>query len=269
MTEGMEVFGLSAGHVASNPVIRDASAKLGSGRLGCMVGRNGVGKSTLLETIAGLRAPFAGRVRLDGVDPHAISAPVRAGLVGYLPQADVVPRGLSALDYVLLARRALQGPWPFDRDEDVAAAHAALEACCADPLADRRLGAMSGGELQRVRLAQAMVGGARFLLLDEPSSHLDPRHRIETFALLRGLVDRGITALVVTHDLDLATGCDAAWLIGADGALTSGSPDDVLTPEALGAAFGVPFQLATAEGRKPIPVPMGPTLRANARRREP
>jgi iron complex transport system ATP-binding protein len=187
MTDGILLDRLTVGHSADAPTVRNATAHLRPGTLGCVIGRNGAGKSTLLETLAGLRAPLSGVVTLDGAVPHELPPRRRAERVGYSPQNDTIPRGLTALDYVLLARRPERSFWPFDADDDVAAARRALEACCADPLADRTLGAMSGGELQRVRLALALVGGARFLLLDEPSSHLDPRHRIETFELLRGL----------------------------------------------------------------------------------
>ncbi len=255
MADGIKLSRLSVGHAVHTPTVRGADLVLNRGSLGVVLGRNGVGKSTLLETIAAIRAPLSGSVELGGVDPHQLPPAARASLIGYLPQNEGMPSSLTALELVLMGRRALQGLWPFDRSVDVAEARRALERCCADSLADRRLGRMSGGEFQRVRLAQALVSGSSFLLLDEPSSHLDPRHRIEIWLLLRGLVADGITALVVTHDLDLAMRADSAWLLNVDGAATGGPPASVLTAEALEAAFGIPFDYAVLPSGIKVPIP--------------
>jgi len=129
----------------------------------------------------------------------------------------------------------------FGADPDGrAAVDRALERTDTDALADRPIGAVSGGERQRVLLARALAQETPALLLDEPTASLDINHQVRTLELVRGLVDEGRTALAAIHDLDLAARfCDAIAVLADGRVLASGRPGDVLTESVVEAAFGV------------------------------
>jgi iron complex transport system ATP-binding protein len=129
---------------------------------------------------------------------------------------------------------------------DLAAAEEAMIACDVAQLATRRFDELSGGEARRVILAQALCQGAKCLLLDEPTAGLDPAHARSVFEMLRAQSERGKTAIVVTHDLDLALRFGGSMWLVAQGRLASrGSPADVLGAAATRDAFGVEIHVGT------------------------
>ncbi|MFH6784152.1 MULTISPECIES: ABC transporter ATP-binding protein [Methylobacterium] len=163
------------------------------GAIHCLLGRSGCGKTTLLKLAAGLLAPDDGAVRLDGA---ALGGP--SPRVGFVFQAPTLLGWLSALDNVLLPVSLKRRPRADDRD----AARDLLAAMGLGALAQRRPGALSGGQQSRVALARALVGRPDLLLLDEPFAALDALTREELQDdLLRLCASRGSTALFVTHDI--------------------------------------------------------------------
>ena len=147
----------------------------------------------------------------------------------------------------------------FDRREDVEAARAAMEAVGVAHLADRPMPQLSGGERQLVLCARAFAQKPRVLLLDEPTAHLDLRHRIELLARVRAFVAEGGSALVVSHDLDLAARTSDRLALLADGRLVEvGPPAEVLRPEVLRSAFGVEAQVVAGPDGAPLVVPRTP-----------
>ncbi len=170
-----------------------------------LVGPNAGGKSTLLKLLLGLIAPSAGRIRVFG------QAPVAARhLLGYVPHYPSFPRDfpISVEQTVLMGRigRTRQSGWldclrpgGYSRT-DIAAAHSALTEVEADDLRNRQIGSLSGGQLQRVLLARALVSEPRLLILDEPTANIDQRLENDIFELLKQL-NRRLTILVVSHDI--------------------------------------------------------------------
>ena len=255
-----------AGSGTDTPVMRltDASAVLGgrtvwsgltfslqAGEMMAVLGANGAGKTTLLRTLLGEVAPHQGSVELFG-------APPRRGdrRVGYLPQASTADVDLPARPRDLV-RLGLDGHRPGWRRSPGAAAAVdrALHAVGAEALADRRLGRLSGGEAQRVRLAATVVAAPRLLLVDEPFTGLDQRARHEVGALLDRLRrDLDAAVVVVTHDVDpvLPFVDTVAWI--AAGRAAVGPATEVLTKETLTALHGVPVEVATLAGRTVVVV---------------
>ncbi len=217
-----------------------------AGGLVAVLGPNGAGKSSLLRMLLGVLALQTGTASIGG-------RPVRRGLpgVGYVPQQQGFEEGtgLRARDLVALG---LDGhryrPWPARGDR--AQVQAALDAVGAADYADRPLERLSGGEQQRVRIAQAVVGRPAVLLCDEPLSSLDLHHQREVLALVDGLRRSTDTAvLMVTHEINPVLPYADRILYLVDGRWALGSPDEVMTSERLSALYGSPVEVLRHRGR--------------------
>ncbi|HEY3804304.1 MAG TPA: ABC transporter ATP-binding protein [Kofleriaceae bacterium] len=249
---------LSAVDVAlgGRTIIRGAAGQVGPGELVVIVGPNGAGKSTLLRAIAGLLPVRGGSVRCFGVDPAAADRRAVAANLAYLPQQYSLAFPFRVEDVVLLGRYAQQRGLGLASPEDIAAAHTAMTACDVAELADRRFDELSGGEARRVLIAQAMCQGARCLLLDEPTTGLDPAHARNVFARLRERCEAGFAAVVVTHDLDLALRYGGAmWLVSGGVLAAKGAPAAVLASAATREAFQLEIHVGTLPGGQPFAVP--------------
>jgi len=237
-------------------VVCGVSAEVGAGELVVIVRPNGAGKTTLLRAIAGLVPVRSGAVRVLGHDPARVGRRVIARQLAYLPQQYELAFPFVVEEVVLLGRYARQRGLGIATADDLAAARAAMTACDVGELADRRFDELSGGESRRVIIAQALCQGAQCLLLDEPTAGLDPAHARAVFATLRAQCDAGATAIVVTHDLDLALRHAAAmWLVSAGRLAARGAPDAVLDSAATRTAFGLPIHVGTLPGGERFAVP--------------
>lgn len=216
-------------------VVRGASLALRRGTLATLIGANGSGKSSLVRLLCGLREPTGGEVLLGGVRLSSIEPRERARRIAYVPQATSTVFPLTALEVVLTGRSPYTARFRFETARDVEVARAALEAVDAAHLATRSVTELSGGERQLVSLARAVAQEPELLLLDEPSSALDLKHRAALVRHLRALRDeKGLTALVVTHDLQLIDPAFDRVFAMRDGAVVAaGSPAEVLRDEVL------------------------------------
>ncbi|WP_179401609.1 ABC transporter ATP-binding protein [Burkholderia guangdongensis] len=232
------------------------------GEIWCVAGPNGAGKTTLLATLAGLHAPAAGRIELDGralaAWPPAQLAQRRALMPQHLHDAF----SATVFDTVLLNRYPYLGGWGWERDGDRAAARAALAALDLDAFAARDVLSLSGGERQRVALAAALCQDAPLLLLDEPLAHLDLHHQVECLSALTAWLAAGTrTVLFSCHDLNLARRfATHALLLDGRGRAWAGAAHDVLTPERASDAFGYPLVLIR-DGDRDALLPVWPERR--------
>ena len=237
-------------------VLRGVTAKVGAGDLVVVVGPNGAGKSTLVRTLAGLLAPARGSVRAFGRDPARGDRRVIARDLAYLPQQYDLAFPFIVEEVVLLGRYSQQSGFGLASEADLAAARAAMQACDIEALAARRFDELSGGEARRVILAQALCQGARCLLLDEPTTGLDPAHARGVFELLRTQCDGGSAAVVVTHDLDLALRHGGTmWLVDKAGIAARGAPADVLASAATREAFALDIHVGSLPDGTKFAVP--------------
>jgi iron complex transport system ATP-binding protein len=220
-------------------VVRGASLQLRRGRLSALIGANGSGKSTLVRLLCGVLAPSRGEVVFDGVPLRSIEPRARARRLAYVPQSSAMVFPLTALEVVLTGRSPYTTRFRFEDERDVTVARDALAAVDAAHLAARSVTELSGGERQLVALARALAQEPQCLLLDEPSSALDLKHRARLLTHLRRLRDeRGITALVVTHDLQLIDPAFDEVFAMRDGEVAAkGPPADVLRDEVLATVF--------------------------------
>ncbi|RCS59196.1 ABC transporter ATP-binding protein [Parvibium lacunae] len=172
-----------------------------------IVGPNGAGKSTLLQVLAGLQKPDAGNVYLGQCALPSVSLAARAQQMAWLPQQGEYRPDMSVAECVALGRVAQQGIWAQVLPDDPMVKEALQRLEIAD-WRSRPLGALSGGERQRVFLARALATDAPILLLDEPTTHLDPQHQIAVVKLCQALAAAGKCVVTVLHDINLALQAD-------------------------------------------------------------
>jgi len=232
----LEARALYFSYAATLPeVVCGAALALRRGTMAALIGANGSGKSSLIRLLCGLFAPTRGEVLFDGISLAQINPRERARRIAYVPQTTTTVFPLTALEVVLTGRSPYTPRFRFENERDLAVAHAALAAVDATHLAARSVMELSGGERQLVALARALAQEPDCLLLDEPSSALDLKHRAGLMRHLRRLRDeRNLTALMVTHDLQLLDPTFDEVFAMRDGAVVAaGAPTDVLRDEVL------------------------------------
>ncbi|WP_079133964.1 zinc ABC transporter ATP-binding protein AztA [Streptomyces sp. EN23] len=214
---------LCAGY-PGRPVLHQVTGGITKLTSTALIGPNGSGKSTLLGTLAGVIKPTSGNLFRTGDRPPAF-VPQR-GAVG-----DTLP--LTVRQTVEMGRWGERGPWRRLTARDHAAVDATLDRLGIGDLASRQLGELSGGQRQRTLIAQGLAQESDLLLLDEPTTGLDPEARDRIGSLLTALVADGVTIVQATHDLEVARAADACLLL-REGRLTGqGRPDQVLTTASL------------------------------------
>lgn len=226
----------------SPEALNGASIKLERGTLSALIGANGSGKSSLVRVLCGLLEPSTGEVFLEGRPMRAIEARRRARRIAYVPQSHRTVFPFTALEVVLSGRSPYTPRFRFENARDQAVAREALAAIDGLALATRPVTELSGGERQLVSVARALAQEPECLLLDEPSSALDLKHRAGLMRHLRRLRDvKGITTLIVTHDLMLLDSVfDRVFAMAAGAVVASGTPRDVLGSEVLREIYGDP-----------------------------
>ena len=201
-----------------------------------VVGPNGAGKSTLLRALAGLLSPRAGGVWLEGRPLQAWSARERAQRIAWLAQQGQAQGDLTVRELVELGRLPQLGLFGAPGPADRRAVDQAMQATECSAWADRSLQQLSGGERQRCLLARALAVQAPVLLLDEPTTHLDPPHQVALVRLMREQARRGIV-LSVLHDLPLALQADRVVVMRAGRIAAAGAHDDPRLHAALAEVF--------------------------------
>ena len=242
---------------AGRRLLCDVDFEIAPGEIVGLAGRNGVGKTTLLELATGLHLPAAGRV-LQGGDPvAALGRRALARRIALVPQDLHVPFPFRVGELVLMGRAPHQPLFGLDGEADVQRAEAALARLGIEALADRRVETLSGGERQLVLFARALVQDPEVLLLDEPTAFLDLKHRLEVLREVRRFVAGGRAALVVSHDLSLAArACDRLVLLGEGEVVALGRPEEVLTRANLIRAFAIDAQIAPGPDGRLVVLPM-------------
>ena len=186
-------------------VVEDISLSLPCGRLVCLLGPNGAGKSTLLRTLCGFQPPIAGTVTISGNDITTMSAAEVARLVSVVLTDRPLTSSLTAAEMVGMGRAPYTGFWGRLSDDDRRLVSEAMQTVGIAPLATRRMGQLSDGELQKVMIAKALAQHTPVIVLDEPTAFLDYPSKVAVMKTLARLAhDEGKTILMSTHDLELA-----------------------------------------------------------------
>ena len=238
-------------HVGTRALVRDLSVEFAPGEVVAILGCNGAGKTLTLHTLAGLRAPHAGAVHLDGTPFDQLTRRAVALRLGLLAQDIEEAFVTTALEMVLIGRHPHLGLWQWETAEDVRISQESLAAVGLGKFAERRTDTLSGGEQRRVAVAALLAQRPGIFLLDEPTNHLDPHHQIGVLGLFRELARTGSTVITTLHDPTLAARfADRVLLLFGDGRWSAGPVRETLTAEGLSALYDSPMIELEKDGRR-------------------
>ncbi len=232
--------------VGGRTVLRDVSCAIAPGEFIGVLGPNGAGKTTLFRAILGLIPPLAGSIRVFGRAPRRGDA-----AIGYLPQVRTLLPDLRVrgVDFIASSVRGERWGLPVHPRPERKVVAETLAAIGAEELAERPLADMSGGERQRLLLAQALLGEPKLLLLDEPLISLDQRHQESAVELVRGFVrERGITVLFSAHELNQLIGALDRVLYLGNGQAALGTVAEVMTAPVLSRLYDARIEVVRADG---------------------
>lgn len=226
----------------NRPILTAVSAGIEAGSMTALIGSNGCGKSTLIRLLAGLLQPHKGSVLYRGTPLLRHHRRELARELAYVPQTTSRAFPFTSLEVVLTGRTPHSSPFRLENSTDVQCAMHALKTVGIAHLADRRITELSGGERQLVSVARALAQEPRCLLLDEPASSLDLKHRAGLIRMLAGLRKRtGLTVVMVTHDLTmLEPGFDWVFAMRCGTIAVSGPPSDVIHDASLAEIYDDP-----------------------------
>ena len=220
----------------------------------CIVGPNGVGKSTLVKCMMGLLKPSSGRITIDGRDVSEFSLNDMARIVGYVPVTSGGAFAMNVLDTVMLGRyphRKTSGASSLDW----MITKRAMNMMGIKDLAMKNTNELSAGQHQKVAIAKGLAQTPRVLVLDEPTANLDARHQLQVTELLRDIArEIGMTVIMVSHDLNAsAKYADEVVMMARPGVIhRSGTPEEVFTEEDIRSVYGVECRVIDDKGRPHI-----------------
>jgi len=232
----IEFAGVSAAY-RDRVVLQPLDLVIEPGKRVGLIGPNGSGKTTLLRVLAGVLPTRTGRVLLDGIDLATMSRDAIARAVAFVPQEETWEFPFTVEGVVSCGRYAHSASVLGESDEDRAAVARAIDAVGLQEMRTRAITELSGGERRRAILARSLAQSAPTLLLDEPTTALDLRHRQ---AVLRVLAETGGTLVMATHDLDAAAAyCERLIALDQGRVVADGPPREVITEAFLADVFGV------------------------------
>lgn len=246
----LEIVDLSAGYGTKN-VLQQVTFDLQPGEILAVIGPNGAGKSTLVRALSGVLPLQSGKVLFKGQDLDLFPPHERARLIAVVPQARSIPAAYTAWQVVMLGRTPYLNWFGQTTREDEDLVRQAMKRTRTIDLAGRLVGELSGGELQRVLLARALVQTTPVMLLDEPTTHLDLQYQINLLNQVQSLIHQpegwavanghgAPGALVVLHDLNLVSRYADRVLLLVQGRIQAlGAREEVLRPDLLSEAFGI------------------------------
>ena len=237
----LKTNGLSIGYPSKKNkkvIAENLDLHLKKGELICLIGKNGIGKSTLIRTLSKMQPCLTGEILLNNKNIEAYSRNELAKIIGLVLTEKIPASNLTVYELIALGRQPYTNWIGKLIDEDVDQINKALETSDLIDLAQERCDKLSDGQLQRAMICRALAQNTEIIILDEPTAHLDVQHKIETFRLLKNIahnLDRAI--LISTHEIQLATQIsDKLWLMTEDG-IIQGKPHELIENEDINLLF--------------------------------
>jgi iron complex transport system ATP-binding protein len=245
--KALEARGLSIGY-GRTVIASGIDITLTAGQVTCLLGPNGVGKTTLFKTLLGLIPALAGTIHIGGEDFAGLSRAQIARHIAYVPQAHPAAFAYTVLDLVIMGRTAYLDPFSQPSQDDYAKAMAALAVLGIASLADRDSMRISGGQRQLALIARALAQEARIVIMDEPTASLDLGNRVLVLDRIREMAAGGLAVLLSTHEpeqtFDIA---DHVAVLTPSKAFKTGPAEKVLTPQRLTELYGVDLTVETTQ----------------------
>jgi iron complex transport system ATP-binding protein len=243
LTAALEIKSLSLS-IGGNDILKDASFDIPKGAFLSVVGPNGAGKTTLLRCVMGVTGGWTGDVLVGGKPLGTYRRRNLARLVSYVPQSDEMVFPYTGRELVMMGRYPYLTPLTRSNRADVEVVERTLEITGTSSLADRDMRTLSGGERQKILIAGALAQEAGTMLLDEPTTFLDPRHTDEILSILTDLNRSGVTIVMVTHDINHAVHyADSVTALVNGKVAFNGLSEDLMTKEVLESVYGKEFTL--------------------------
>ncbi len=236
-------------------VLTDVSVTIEESKLTCLLGKNGVGKTTLFKTILGLLPVQQGKVFYDEKEKKELSVKNFAKLISYVPQAHGTPFPYKVIDVVLMGQ-FVHSPGSMGRpaQKNVEVANWCIETLGIGSLAKRNFSTLSGGEKQMVLIARAMAQQTKYIAMDEPTANLDLGNQNRVMEIAHRLKDKGYGVIMNIHSPQQALQYADSVILLKDGKLSaSGSPYDVLRTETISDLYNAPLEIVetyTSKGEK-------------------
>lgn len=248
----LEVNGLNFSY-GGHHVLADMNFQVERGELLAILGPNGAGKTTLLKCLNAIHKPRGGTVMIQDTSVFDLGPDDIAKLLGYVPQRVEAAR-LTVFDTILMGRKP-HIKWKV-RDHDIKIVDAAIKRLSLEDLSLRYIDRLSGGELQKVSIARALVQEPEVMLLDEPTSSLDLKNQLDILRMVRNVVTgHRVSAVMTMHDLNTALRYADKFLFLKDGGIRSCGGPECVTAEIIEEVYGVPVEIESRKG-KPVIHPL-------------
>ncbi|MEP3390553.1 MAG: ABC transporter ATP-binding protein [Reichenbachiella sp.] len=247
----LKIIGLNVGY-ATKEIAKNINLTLGGGQLVCLLGQNGVGKSTLLRTLSNLQEPLAGRIKVDAKDINSLDRRELATKLGIITTEKIGMSNMTARELVALGRYPYTNWIGQESAEDTRIIEEAISRCRINYIENSKLSAISDGQFQKAMVARVLAQDTDIILMDEPTAHLDVVNRVEMFQLLQSIKNEtGKSILISTHELDLSMQfADELWLMNFNAPIITGTPEDLgLSGEIEKVFFHEEFHLDSRTGQ--------------------
>ncbi|MBI2849625.1 MAG: ABC transporter ATP-binding protein [Chloroflexi bacterium] len=221
-------------------VVKELTFQVAPGEMLGLIGPNGSGKSTVIKAFSHVILPRSGKILIDGKDIARIPRPELARLIGVVPQMPLLPSTFTAFEIVLMGRTPHLGLFQTEGTRDMEISWQAMGRTNTQSLAERKVGELSGGEIQRLVIARVLTQQPKAILLDEPTSNLDINHQVEILDLIKSLCREDNQTVVITlHDLNLAAQyCDRLLLLKNGQLHAQGTPAEVINAKNIEEVYG-------------------------------
>jgi iron complex transport system ATP-binding protein len=235
----IEVQNVSLGYFHKE-VLKDVTFQVMPGEMVGLIGPNGCGKSTIIRALTRIISPYRGRILLDGKDIVSIPRQELSRMLGVVPQMPLLPSAFTGFEIVLMGRNPHLGLFQYEGPKELGIAWQAMEKTMTHHLARRRVGELSGGEIQCLLIARVLAQETKAILLDEPTANLDIGRQVEILNLIKNLcLEKNLAVLAALHDLNLASQyCNRLVLINNRRVHAQGTPSEVITAENIKEVYG-------------------------------